>query len=174
MSATINQESQVANQKLCWKCEKAVHVYALRCPYCRSDLTHPVKREDFNENSASRPDLFQGSQSAPLPPYALQDVEDSQEEEMSQEDENSNNETSLKTHFKDPEFKTAFKALAFLLSGSVFILFALLLFLFSHDGYLTLKWKSQYWPIYFLLSLALLYWGWKALGEVQDEENPSV
>lgn len=50
------------------------------------------------------------------------------------------------------------------LGGHLFTL-AWLLFFFSDHGKLVLEWKSRYWFIYLLISLPLLYKGWKKLSE---------
>ncbi len=48
-----------------------------------------------------------------------------------------------------------------LLPGAVFFLFGLALYLFSQEGILTLRWNASYWSYYLVLSLPLLYFGWR-------------
>lgn len=50
------------------------------------------------------------------------------------------------------------------LGGHLFTL-AWLLFFFSDHGKLVLEWKSRYWFIYLLISLPLVYKGWKKLSD---------
>lgn len=50
------------------------------------------------------------------------------------------------------------------LGGHLFTL-AWLLFFFSDHGKLVLEWKSRYWFVYLLISLPLIYKGWKKLAE---------
>jgi hypothetical protein len=50
-----------------------------------------------------------------------------------------------------------------LIPGTFFLLFGLVLVLFSKEGLLTLHWNARYWFVYLLLSAPLIYFGWKAL-----------
>ena len=56
-----------------------------------------------------------------------------------------------------------------LLPGVFFLLFSLILLLFSNHGLLTLQWKAQYWFIYAGVALPLLYFGWRSLGSQSHE-----
>lgn len=47
-----------------------------------------------------------------------------------------------------------------LIVGGFFLLLAFLLFTFSSDGVLTLSWKSTYWPIYTLIAMICLGFGY--------------
>ena len=59
--------------------------------------------------------------------------------------------------------------LLLLTTGSVFFLFSLVLLLFSHDGILTLQWNSEYWPLYLIVALASLFYGFKHLSRINEE-----
>ena len=54
-------------------------------------------------------------------------------------------------------------SLLFLSLGGHLFTLAWLLFFFSDHGKLVLEWKSRYWVVYLLISLPLLYKGWKKL-----------
>jgi hypothetical protein len=57
-----------------------------------------------------------------------------------------------------------------LLSGAVFSLFGLVLFLFSNDdGFLRLKWNSAFWPFYLGLGAVLLILGFRAFNRLPEE-----
>lgn len=66
------------------------------------------------------------------------------------------------------QFQRMFFATILLLSGSVFFLFGVILWLFSEDGMLTLRWDSTFWFIYAVLALPLLFFGWRYLSQIED------
>ncbi len=61
---------------------------------------------------------------------------------------------------------TVFSCLLFLLGGSVFFLFGLVLWLFSQNGVFTLNWNGDYWYVYLSGGLALLGLGCRVLKQV--------
>lgn len=77
------------------------------------------------------------------------------------------------THKRD-ETDTLFsflKPLTMLLLGSTLSVFSLILFLFNQNGVFTLQWNADAWYLYLLVSLPLLWLGWKSLKFVSDKEN---
>ena len=60
--------------------------------------------------------------------------------------------------------------LSMLLSGTVFFLFGLALFLFSRQGVFILQWNGAYWYYYLAFGFMALAVGWKALSQVEDQE----
>ena len=56
----------------------------------------------------------------------------------------------------------------FLMAGSLFMLFGIVLLLFAQDGFLTLQWKGSYWIYFVLFSLPILYFGWKYWRELDE------
>lgn len=70
-----------------------------------------------------------------------------------------------KTEEEDDEESLQIGSLLLLSLGGHLFTLAWLLFFFSDHGKLVLEWKSKYWFVYLLLSLPLVYKGWKKLTE---------
>jgi hypothetical protein len=49
--------------------------------------------------------------------------------------------------------------------GSLCAVFAIMLFLFGHEGHLVLSWSTQKWPLLMVAAFPMLYFGWKQLPE---------
>ena len=50
-------------------------------------------------------------------------------------------------------------SLVLVLSGTLFLIYALFLLFFSTDGVLILRWDASYWFVYLFVALPLLIWG---------------
>jgi hypothetical protein len=57
--------------------------------------------------------------------------------------------------------------IAALMAGGFLFGFTILLLVCAKDGVMTLQWKTSVWPIYLLLSLPALFWGWRELAPTQ-------
>lgn len=68
------------------------------------------------------------------------------------------------------ELKRIIIPLSMLLSGTVFFLFGLALFLFSKKGVFILQWNGAYWYYYLAFGFLALLFGWKALSGVEERE----
>lgn len=66
--------------------------------------------------------------------------------------------------------KLTLRALLLLLPGAIFLLFAMILILFSQDGHLSLQWNAKYWFVYLVVSAPMLYIGFKTLSQLPKEE----
>lgn len=152
--------SSKPKKKLCWNCEGNVTAKADSCPYCGVSLN--VAAMQMTEDPLAPPYKMMGSvtdQSIPHAPYAKQDTSDTLGKSDLPTAEGETN-----------DVRTISIALTALLFGTVFVLFGLLLFLFSdNNGIFTLRWHTHFWFIYLLLGLPLLYLGWKMSGQVQDD-----
>lgn len=133
----------VTPKKLCWNCDGNVELDTQRCPYCAADLESPVAVADENVE----PEL--------TPPYPAQ-------EQMS-----SPAEATQAGGLQELSPGDMVWPLAMILSGAVFLLFGLALFLHSGQEYMTLQWSSDAWPMYLIPALPLLYFGWKRLPKYQ-------
>lgn len=139
--------STKTKRKLCWNCEGEVLLTATNCPFCGVNvegdpLTPPYK--------------LQSDPTVPQAPYANAEAPPPKEE---------------KEHFaNDP--KSIALSIAFMVAGTTFALFGLVLWLFADNaGRLTLQWKTEYWFIYVLSSLPMIFLGWKASRSPQEEEK---
>lgn len=144
--------------KLCWNCEGRVSFKDENCPFCAVYL-HPESNEDDEDESSLAPPyhVISGQDSIiPKAPYRSEDAVETE-----------------KTPFSLPadDLKQILTPLILLLFGSAFLLFGLVLLLFSHDGVLTLRWNGNIWFAYVILALPLLFFGWQALRYLKDDEE---
>lgn len=156
--------STAGKKKLCWNCEGNVSREASNCPYCgvylHRDQDEEIDIEDDEEEELAP--IYRSvspennSTAIPQAPYSAPQPATRQENEA-------------KPSSVQAEWKNTFIPLLLLLSGSFFLLFGLTLFLFSHNGFLTLQWKESYWPFYLIAALPLLYFGWNDLQNLKEE-----
>lgn len=158
-------------KKLCWNCEGNVSRDAMNCPYCGVYLHREEDRdedlEDLEEASHSppyQPPLnTQKQDSIPTPPYASASIPQAMPKEEVKIAEK-----------QEPWFKTSTDwpkvmiPLVLLMAGSVFLLFALLIALFSQNGFLTLSWSFNTWFIFAFAAVPMLYLGWRSLRQLKE------
>lgn len=140
-------------KKLCWNCEGNVDLKHETCPYCGVSLnispiagTKPDPKPPYRSTANSK---------VPPAPYPIK------EEEKSVEEPAASN-----------EFRSIAFSLTFLLLGSVLSIFSLILALFADaNGIFTLRWQAQYWYIYLILAIPLLYFGWRASSQLNSAEE---
>lgn len=149
-------------KKLCWNCEASVALHEENCPYCAVYLGPASVSGDESQND-------------PLaPPYKIQVMEEEGGElpeapyaaEESEEDE-----VELEALEPTGDMKEVAIPTSLLLGGTVFFLFGLVLLLFSQDGVFTLRWNSEYWYLYQLAAVPMLYFGWRSLNQLGDHES---
>lgn len=125
--------------KLCWNCDGIVDIAAHKCGFCgvSTDVspipgTQPKKTPPMSSKKGS------------TAPYQTK-------EEVSEESRESN------------PFQTATLAISTLLLGTVLAIFSLILALFSNsNGIFTLSWNGEWWYIYLILAIPLLWVGWRS------------
>lgn len=143
-------------KRLCWNCEGNVSLHLEQCPYCGVDITQVPENPPF----ASPFQRYGENSAAPTPPY----TPNYQNYDVSQEEWNN----ALQQHEEEKEdppltHRKEMVALLLLLPGVVFLLFGLLLILFSTDGVLSIEWNESFAYFYFLGAIPLLILGWRAL-----------
>ncbi|MFA6916437.1 MAG: hypothetical protein WC222_08570 [Parachlamydiales bacterium] len=131
--------SPVPKHKLCWQCEGNIDFTQDHCPYCGVYLN-----VESNFAAASEEHTF-------TPPYRLPNI---------QENESGDN---ANVEAIQPGIIDYLKPLLLLLLGSTLSIFALMLYLFSSNGVLTLQWNADVWYLYLVISVPLLWAGWRAL-----------
>lgn len=145
-------------KKLCWNCEGGVALDVENCPYCGVYLSPTDKPEkNRSSNSALGKSQTEPSSEIPIAPYA-QDTAEAVQEEPS---EIAGEGVSL--------LGSTLQPLLLLLTGAVFSIFGLALFLFSHKGVFTLSWNGTYWFLYLLLGVPMLLFGWLSLNKINEE-----
>lgn len=144
--------SAIPKKKLCWHCEGSIERNIDNCPFCGVYIHAPEEEATASWNPSFR-------------------ITSLNEHRASEEDEKDDKEVEVKkteisqslhvSNVSLEQLKNEVLPIVFLLMGSGFLLFGLVLFLFSHEGTLTLQWKGENW-IYFLLvggpSLILGWW----------------
>lgn len=139
--------SPIPKRKLCWQCEGNCDFEDDNCPYCGVYL-HPEGAETHHEEHTF------------TPPYKIPLA-----------DEQLASEETVKPQTVAQTSSIAFvKPLLFLLLGSTLSVFAFILLLFNHNGYFTLQWNADIWYVYLLVSVPLLWGGWRTL-HVADRDD---
>ena len=171
--------SKIVKNKLCWNCEGNVSRDAINCKYCGVYLHRDDDDEDdiYEEEEVEEevkpalaipalaavstgPTLVKPvSSTAPIPrpPYIPEGSGISHE-----------NAAVLNENTYIVAVRSVIAPLVLLSAGSIFVIFAFLLYFFSTNGVLQLKWSSDYWIYYLLASIPLLFFGWKFLSEQKD------
>lgn len=124
--------TQQVKKKLCWNCEGAVTHTVETCPYCGVYLSP----QNLKDDPLAREEI-------PAPPYKPEEAIIDEEAPAAQEGEG----------YLVP--------LVSLMTGAVFAIFGLIIYLFSQDGKLTLTWDSDWGLIFMAIALPLLYLGYR-------------
>lgn len=156
--------SATPKRKLCWNCDGSLALAVDQCTYCGASLKEgaappKVKKKPIDSLAPPYAMLQEGSNGvAPQPPFDVVNKQASVEEtqEVSAEPSHTTEATNV------------FSSLLFLLGGSVFCLFGLVLWLFSQDGVFTLHWNGDYWYVYTTGGAALLFLGWRTMRHLND------
>lgn len=149
----------IPKTKLCWNCEGNVSLADENCPYCGVGVQSALL-QGYQENFTPpyRLGSQQRSETIPESPFKSKATEEVEEE--------SQEETEAAA-----EFKKFLITMSLMLSGSVFLIFGVVLALFSKGGVFTLQWNSTYWYAYLILALPLLLFGWNSLQRLDDHDN---
>jgi hypothetical protein len=166
--------SAVPQKKLCWNCDGNIPREVDNCPYCRVYLHATELEEDSSWNPTYR---FSKTEEIPSPLYQAQSE---YEEAREQEDTLSlvQNNTGQRDQTEDvlmwsvtfAQLKRDVFPLLFLMMGSVFFLFGVVLLLFSQNGTLTLQWQGSDAFYFLLFALPLIGFGWKFLQQLDSDD----
>ena len=153
-------------KKLCWNCEGRASFQDENCPYCGVYLS-PLSisgKEDKEDNLFAPPyRLDTSSEDNDVPPSPFAAPEEAKEEAKA--------DILPAEGLQKPiinQLNSAIISLMLLLAGSVFLFFSLALLLFSRNGVLTLHWNGDIWFVYLILSLPMLFFGWRYLQQSKD------
>lgn len=152
--------SAIPKKKLCWNCEGRVSFSVENCPFCGVYLSSSSLINQQDESSTHIPPYRTSSdKSIPASPYNMND-----DEEIKTEDSNEDiQEEALNTNQK-----SNLLPFILLLAGSVFLVFGLILLIFSRQGTLTLQWDASYWFVYLGMAVVLLFVGWRSLQNLKN------
>lgn len=139
-------------QKLCQNCEGEVDLDVIFCPYCGADLLEE-KKPSTDENSFERPqDKLYSPPYSPKKAIALNLDEE---------------EPKVATEEKQGIPKNTFWATFLFTLGVQAFLMGILLFIFSENGIVHLKFDAKMWLFYLVFSIPMLYFGWKAIAHLE-------
>lgn len=154
--------SAPTKQKLCWNCEASVSLAEENCPYCAVYLGPATITGYEEEEELAPPYKMEETQEVPASPFEAEKPVAKKEEYVEDEP---------LVHQSNGEMSVVAIPMSLLLGGTVFFLFGIILYLFSREGVFTLHWNGEYWYLYQLLALPMLYFGWKALQRVDEVEQ---
>lgn len=163
--------------KLCPFCEGMIAIEAKVCRFCGSTISHEEAKEpspyEIDDSLASMysppyaPNKTQPEQPPATPQPSSYEYEEPHAQHRYREEEVSYKKQTEETKEEEKEAEVAEEshigALLLLSIGAQLFTLSWLLFFFSDHGRLTLEWKSRYWVLYLIISLPLLYHGWKRI-----------
>ena len=137
-------------QKICSHCEGRIAVEADTCLYCGMPLlddSAPGKTESQTSLDSLYPPPYSSragmsSQPTDTTPDYMSGFQPEQEMVVEREEESA-----------------SFSPILLALLGSNLFILGLMQCFFSEDGFLRLEWNAQYWFVFCLISLPLLYFG---------------
>ncbi len=160
--------NMVMTSRLCWNCEGDVEADSGSCPYCGVDLggeESPPEQTDTFEPAFR---VVQSVKEAPVPEPAYRIAPSGTVSEQTWNESINGERGQQEMKVQVEGIKGWLLPLVMLLSGSVFLLFGLVLFLFSEDGVFTLRWNANFSLLYLVGAIPLLYYGWNSLQSLED------
>ena len=159
--------SAVPQKKICWNCEGNVDRNMDNCSYCGVYLHAP--EEELSGG------YWNPSYRAPFNSEIEEDEPSSDEEIIGPvSDRRSSSEKEVFSlggwAALSQSLKRDLFPVLFLMLGSVFFLFGIVLLLFSQNGVLTLQWKESDGFYFFLFSFPLVVLGWVFLQRLDLEK----
>ncbi len=155
--------SAVPQKKLCWNCEGNISREIDNCPYCGVYLHLAELEEDSHWNPSYSTSK---TEEIPTPIYQVQEEPNEKEpEEPSSKPHEVFACAYLFTQLKRDVFPTLF-----LMMGSVFFLFGVMLLLFTQNGTLTLQWQGYYGYYFLLFAIPLVGFGWRFLQRLEPDD----
>ena len=162
-------------QKICSHCDGRIAIEADTCLYCGMPLMQEaIIPEVKNQGSLS---IQQSLDSLYPPPYSNRNTAQMKtDKEFTGKFKTPSKETSFSgmsipnqnTSSKELEKSSFIPILLALLGSNLFIL-GLMQALFSEGGFLRLEWNSEYWFLFCLISIPMLYVGTKKNKDSQEK-----
>ncbi len=156
-------------KKLCWNCDGNIAKEVDNCPYCGVYVHSP----DLDENNGWNIPYVSGNKKEEIPSPFYQIHENNQTDDESEESEVLSDIHEEKNSAIPvlQQLKEDVLPVLFLMSGSIFFLFGIVLLLFSTNGTLTLQWNGNLWPYFLALAVPFVFFGWKYLLQMDQEES---
>lgn len=163
--------SAVPKRKLCWNCEGNVARNIDNCPYCGVYLQAAEGEEESDWNPSYRP-TSHTTEDIPSPLYQVKPTSlinaplSEQEEAEVTSDSKSLVGKAIFNQLKQDVFP-----ILFLMMGSIFFLFGVVLLLFSQNGTFTLQWKESHGLYFLIFALPLIGFGWMFLQQLNHAND---
>lgn len=136
--------------KLCWNCDGDIPLQSARCPYCGVQIQAEAKEE---MEEPKLPDSVRNRE-----PFAL----------VSPAPRESEAPQPPKRVAVDTERSETLRPLLLILPGIVFLIFGIVLQVFSDGEYFTLRWKASFAWWFLAAAAPLLYYGWRAVDGMRE------
>ncbi len=156
--------------KMCPSCDGSISMDAIFCPYCGSNVFE--KNENLAEQkteddvkSLSYEETLSSLYPPPYKPKAIQTATTKyyDEEKDIEKDDKENQEKYADDSAPIEKEKNALIPTALFWLGINILVFSVLLLVFSQNGVLYLKWNAKFWFLYSIISIPLVYFGFKGL-----------
>lgn len=160
--------SAVPKKKLCWNCEGNVARDIDNCPYCGVYL-HATEVEEDSAWNPSYSSASHETEEIPSPLYQIKPEaeEDAQEQEASIMSDDSK---PLVWGSLFEQLKQDILPILFLMMGSIFFLFGVVLLLFSQNGTFTLQWQESDGLYFLIFAIPLIGFGWMFLQQLNAND----
>lgn len=164
------------SKKLCWNCEGEVSLYAIQCPYCGNHLGTDQEAKVSQTHAEPQPAYQQvkqqeGEKQHFNPLYPTHQTATASSCAASSFSDGDSIEEDPPVNKMKNEQTVELISFFTLISGTVFLLFGLLLFVSSNKGYLILRWDTSYWPVYLIISFLSLAIGWNHLKQLERQSG---
>jgi hypothetical protein len=150
--------SETQKKKLCWNCEGRVSFTQENCPYCGVYLSPTTEGDGKDANLIPPYKMASVEEEVPAAPYGKKATTSTAAESV----------LPLTDEKPKDDIRTLIVTMAMLIMGSGLFLFAIVLMLFSEEGSFVLRWQSDNWYIYLLLSFPMLFLGWRYLQNISE------
>lgn len=158
--------SAVPKKKLCWNCEGNVAKEIDNCPYCGVYLHATEVEDDSNWN----PSYLPSSKTAEIPSPLYQMQAESRISKQEMEEDLDEPTSPLPWKLLLAQLKKDIFPLLFLMMGSVFFLFGIVLLLFSQEGTFTLQWQESDGMYFLFFAIPLIGFGWMFLQQLDPHD----
>ncbi len=159
--------------KMCPSCDGSISMDAIFCPYCGSNVFEknenlPDQKTEDDVKSLSYEETLSSLYPPPYKPKAIQTATSKYYEQDNdvEKDEDENQEKLEKESVSEANEKNALIPTALFWTGINILVFSILLLVFSQNGVLYLKWNAKFWFLYSLISIPLVYFGFKGLKQL--------
>lgn len=155
-------------QKLCHHCEGEVDLDVIVCPFCAADLREekPEQQRPAFSPLVSSVKQLHTEQSLYPPPYTRSLEAPSLTPQLQEDNVAASNPPQEEEVEKTSDIKPTLLGISLFTLGSHFFVLALMLFFFSSQGRLFLQWNAAFWPFYLVVSLPLLFFGYRAVDKL--------